>query len=309
MTMYAPAMESADRPADLYIDLLKECLLGRIYGPEQLHVPDREDDPAMRQAIATVNGAGLAATRLWVAPEEIYELGRNESTQVPERAATMIGRVRLDNVHECVNRALDDGVPGDLIEAGVWRGGVPILMRAMVKARGEDRLVWAADSFAGLPDVDLDTYPLDQEFIGHGKLDVRIEEAKEQFERYRLLDDGVRFLEGWFKDTLPAVAGQKFAVVRLDCDMYGSTLEALTMLYPGLSDGGYLIVDDYGAYNACRQAVTDYRDTHGITEPIETIDWTGVYWRKAGGSPPRRSRLRTAAHRVRTAARPPVRHP
>ena len=84
-----------------------------------------------------------------------------------------------------------------------------------------------------------------------------------------------------------AVAGEAFAVVRLDCDMYGSTLEALTMLYPSLSDGGFLIVDDYGAYNACRQAVSDYRDAHGITEPIETIDWTGVYWRKASGPQPR----------------------
>lgn len=288
---------------DLYIELLKECLLGRVYGREARYVPDRVDDPNIQPAVAAANSAGMAVTRLWVAPEEIYELGRNESTQVPERAATMIGRARLDNVHMCVETAIRDGVPGDLIEAGVWRGGVPILMRAIVKARGEDRLVWAADSFAGLPDPDLDAYPLDQEFIGHGKLDVAFEVAREQFEHYRLLDDGVRFLPGWFKDTLGEVSGRAFAVVRLDADMYGSTLEALTMLYPSLSDGGFLIVDDYGAYGACRQAVTDYRDTHGITEPIEQIDWTGVYWRKRGGPQrPRARRMQAAARRLKRAA-------
>ena len=129
-------------------------------------------------------------------------------------------------------------------------------------------------------DVDLETYPLDREFVGHQKLDVGIDDVREQFEQYGLLDDGVRFLEGWFKDTLPAVADREFAVIRLDGDMYGSTIEALTPLYPRLSPGGFLIVDDYGAYQACRQAVTDYRDANRITEPIEQVDWTGVYWQR-----------------------------
>jgi O-methyltransferase len=153
----------------------------------------------------------------------------------------------------------------------------------IVTARGEDRLVWVADSFAGLPDIDANAYPLDREFVGHQKLDVGIEDVRSQFERYGLLDDGVRFLHGWFKDTLPTLADREFAVVRLDGDMYGSTIEALTELYPRLSPGGFLIVDDYGAYHACRQAVADYRDAHGVIEPIQQIDWTGVYWRKRRG--------------------------
>jgi O-methyltransferase len=271
---------AASNPADLYLELLKECLLGRAYGPEVVHVPDRPEDPGMREAIDELTAVGIAVTRPHTVAEETYELGNNFVKGFPERAATMIGRVRLNNVHRCVERAIQDGVPGDLIETGVWRGGVPILMRAIVKARGEDRLVWVADSFVGLPDPDLAAHPLDREFIGHEKFDVGIDEVRAQFERYRLLDDGVRFLEGWFKDTLPTVAGREFAVVRLDGDMYGSTIEALTELYPLLSTGGFLIVDDYHAYHACSQAVTDYRDAHGITEPIEPIDWTGVYWRK-----------------------------
>jgi hypothetical protein len=159
-------------PGDLYLDLLKECLLGHVYGPQALHVPERPADPGMAEAIAELNSVGIDVTRPHVFPEEVYELGRNPLVDNPPYAATLIGRARLNNLHECVERAIRDGVPGDLIETGVWRGGATILMRAIVKARGEDRLVWAADSFAGLPDVDLETYPLDREFVGHQKLDV-----------------------------------------------------------------------------------------------------------------------------------------
>jgi O-methyltransferase len=69
-------------------------------------------------------------------------------------------------------------------------------------------------------------------------------------------------------------------VLRLDGDLYESTMDALTALYPKLSPGGYAIVDDYGAIPACRQAVHDYRDAHGITEPIQEVDWTGAYWQR-----------------------------
>jgi hypothetical protein len=191
-----------DTGTGLYIELLKECLRGGIYGPKTRHVPDTLDDPVIQQAVAAVGSAGMAVTRRRVAPEEFYELGRNVSTQVPRRAPMKIGRARLDNVHECVDRAIGEWVPPDVIDAGVWRGGVPILMRAIVKARGEDRLIGAANSFTGLPDPDLDAYPLDQEFVGHGKIDGSIEVARAEFQRYRPLDDGVQFLQGWFKDTL-----------------------------------------------------------------------------------------------------------
>jgi len=264
---------------DLYLDLLMECLIGRLYGPEVVHVPEAPEDPGMLEAILDLNSLGIDVTRPRPVPDEAYELGRN-FLDVPERAATICGRARLENVRQCVEHVLSDGVPGDLIETGVWRGGTTIFMRAMLKAHGADRLVWAADSFAGLPDPDLTTYPLDREFEGHGKLDIGIDEVRGWFERYGLLDDGVRFLEGWFKDTLPTLSDRSFALVRLDGDMYGSTIEALTALYPRLSPGGFLIVDDYGAYEACRQAVTDYREQHGITELIVGVDWTAVYWRK-----------------------------
>jgi hypothetical protein len=198
----------------------------------------------------------------------------------------MIGHKRLDNIRQCVTSVLEDNVPGDLIEAGVWRGGAAILMRAVLAAHGvSDRSVWLADSFEGLPAPDPGKYPGDRglDLSGARGLAVGVERVKENFARYGLLDDKVRFLVGWFKDTLPTAPVEQLALVRLDGDLYESTMDAITALYPKLSVGGYLIVDDYGNRmfaTACRQAIIDYRAMHDITEPIQEIDWTGAYWRR-----------------------------
>jgi O-methyltransferase len=199
----------------------------------------------------------------------------------------MIGKARMDNVRMCVESVLRDGVPGDLIETGVWRGGAAIFMRGILAAWGDvERKVWVADSFAGLPARDLEAYPQDglspegtETLSG---LVVSLEEVRENFRRYGLLDAQVAFLEGWFKDTLPCAPLSQLAVARLDGDLYESTMDALAPLYPKLQPGGYLIVDDYGTWPACRAAVDEYRSTHGITEPLISIDWASVYWRKQG---------------------------
>jgi hypothetical protein len=201
----------------------------------------------------------------------------------------------LDNVQFCVEDVLTNGVPGDLIETGVWRGGMTILMRAVLAAYGDTgRVVWVADSFQGLPPPDAERYPSDEgiDLSRVPELAVSLEQVKSYFDRYDLLDAQVRFLKGWFRDTLPHAPMQSLSVIRLDGDLYESTMDALTHLYPKLSVGGYLIVDDYGAILACREAVHDYREAHGITEKILPIDWTGVYWQRTeAGSPP------SAAHR------------
>ena len=95
------------------------------------------------------------------------------------------------------------------------------------------------------------------------------------------MDDQVGFIVGWFKDTLKYAPLKNLAVLRLDGDLYESTIQALEPLYPRLSVGGYCIVDDYGNINACREAVTDYRNSHSIKDEIIEIDGSGVYWRKS----------------------------
>ena len=198
-------------------------------------------------------------------------------------ADTMIGMKRLENIQRCVEAVLKAGVPGDLIETGAWKGGACILMRATLAAYGvTDRRVFVADSFEGLPKPDPLKYPADKSAKTYADecLSVSQEEAENNFRKYGLLDDQVVFLKGWFKDTLPTAPIEKLAVLRLDGNLYSSTMEALENLYPKLSRGGFCIIDDYRHLPACQQAVDDYRSRHGVKAPIQPIDWTGCFWQK-----------------------------
>jgi O-methyltransferase len=208
---------------------------------------------------------------------------RIEGRDWPKTAETMIGLKRLDNLHDCITDVLRRRVPGDFIEAGAWRGGATIFMRAALLAYDENRRnVWVADSFQGVAKPDPKLFPADarDEHWTHGELVVPLDEVKENFAKYALLDERVKFLPGWFKDTLPNAPIQQLAILRIDADLYESTMEALNHLYPKLSIGGYVIVDDYGAIAACRKAVEDFRVGKGIREELKHIDWTGVFWEK-----------------------------
>jgi O-methyltransferase len=208
---------------------------------------------------------------------------RREGRDWPTVAHTMIGARRIDQLRRCVEQVLDDDVAGDLIETGVWRGGATIMMNAVLEAYGiSDRLVWVADSFRGLPRPNPARYPHDKglDFADFTELSVPLEDVQANFRKYDLLNERVKFVEGWFSETLSGIAASEFVVIRLDGDLYESTMDALTALYPRLSPGGFAIIDDYGAIAACKAATHDYREMHGITEPVQEIDWTGVYWRK-----------------------------
>lgn len=207
---------------------------------------------------------------------------RRDGRDWPSTAETMVGEVRLRNVEDLLRLVLRRGIPGDVIETGVWRGGTCILMKAVLDVYGAlDRCVWVADSFAGLPEPDPDRgHPVlaEDDLSIHPELAVSVEMVMDNFRRYGLLDERVVFLEGWFKDTLPGSSIAEIAVLRLDGDYYESTMDALTNLYPRVSSGGFCIVDDYGCYETCREAVLDYRREHGITARLVEVDWTGVYW-------------------------------
>jgi len=237
-------------PKHLYLDLMKRCVTNMIYG---------RTEPKF-DALKRANG--------W---------------DWPVTAHTMIGMKRMDNIQACFERVIEDGVEGDLIETGVWRGGAVIFMRALLAAYGiTNRRIWCADSFEGLPVPNPQKYPADSGDSHHTQefLSVGLEEVKANFAAYGLLDDQVKFLEGWFEDTLPSAPISKLCICRLDGDMYGWTIVALESLYPKLSTGGFLIVDDWTLPGA-RKAVEDYRAKNGILDPILPIDRHSTYWRKS----------------------------
>ena len=241
-----------------YLDLLQSLLVGTLYRDgSQMPCGERQFDDCLRE-----NGLD------W-----------------PAQSLTMIGVKRMANLRELVESVLVNNIPGDLIETGVWRGGACIMMRAILKTCNiTDRRVWVADSFAGLPPVNAKLYPADigSEYHEYDELVVSLEEVQANFRAYDLLDDQVKFLQGWFKDTLPSAEIEQLALLRLDGDMYESTMDALTALYPKLSPGGYVIVDDYHIVPACKKAVGDYCRDNGIEPEIIEIDGSGVYWCKPG---------------------------
>ena len=248
----------------LYLSLLKRVLTNTVFNPE----PDASEGSTFRYVEASISH---------------YQQGP---------AVSMLPIARLDNLEACIRNVLNEGVPGDLVETGVWRGGATIFMRGVLKVLGvTDRLVWAADSFEGLPEPDAQKYPLEAKSYKsaamtkyYDHLAVGLEEVKRNFQAFDLLDDQVRFLKGWFKDTLPGAPIETISVLRLDGDYYESTRDALTGLYDRVSVGGYVIIDDYGedSWTYCRRAVDEFRQQRGIADPLVKVDAPCSFWKKSG---------------------------
>jgi O-methyltransferase len=266
--------------ADLYLDLIKRELT-RTLDPVEL-VPVAPDSTLKKAVIAPLLFFARRAGMEVVRPQAIDLAVREKGGDWPREAETMVGLRRLENIQTAVRTVIDEGVPGDWVETGVWRGGASIFARACLAAYGDtERVVWLADSFEGLPKP---TLPQDEtggaEMLwSYDELAVGVDTVRRNFERYGLLDERVRFLVGWFADTLPDAAIDEIAILRLDGDLYESTMDAL-VLYDKVSSGGFVIVDDYQVIPACSQAIDDFRRDREITAPIVPIDSDAVYWRK-----------------------------
>jgi O-methyltransferase len=250
-----------DSPADLYLELLKHSLTNTIFERE----PDIDDDE--------------------------FRFTMDFATHyVNSDAVSMLPLARLNNIRNCIEGILRDEIPGDLIETGVWRGGASIFMRGVLKAYSvDDRLVWVADSFEGLPAPDLNLFPLEAKVQSgpvmqkaYHNFAVGLEEVRRNFAAYGLLDDQVKFLKGWFKDTLPTAPIGALSLMRLDGDFYESTRDGLNNLYDRLSVGGYIIIDDYGedTWTYCRKAVDEFRIERGIEDPLIAVDSKCSYWQR-----------------------------
>ncbi|MBT3069471.1 TylF/MycF family methyltransferase [Rhodomicrobium sp. Az07] len=235
-----------------YLDLICDSLVGRL-----------NRDPAIQPHIGGYD-----------------DMHRLNGWDWPSGAPSMIGWRRMSHLRAECERVLTERVPGDFLEAGVWRGGAAMMMRAVLKAYNiGDRRVFAADTFAGLPD---DTDASDSAAVLHGNptFSVSLDEVKAAFRRYGLLDSQVVFLEGPFAKTLPSAPVASLALLRLDGDTFASARDTLAALYEKLSPGGSLILDDYFLFEDNRSAVEAFRSEREIATPIVRIDDYGGYWIK-----------------------------
>jgi hypothetical protein len=267
----------------MYIDLVKRCVLNIPYVDAELN-PIQPHGKLRKAILSLFKSANIQLAHLRRGNYERRIAGHDFS----DIAHSMLSFKRLDNLQMCVETTIRENIAGDLIETGVMRGGAVILMRAILRAYDvHDRTVWIADSFEGLPAPNPHEYPADAGALWHLRplTEVGVEHVRRNFERYGLFDDQVKFLPGWFRDTLPTAPIKQLAVLRLDGDLYESTMDALVPLYPKLTRGGFVIVDDYNL-PMCQRAVNDYRKEMGINDDMITIDDAGIYWRKTGEAAP-----------------------
>lgn len=254
-----------------YLDLLKMTLT-RSFPEERLaRIP-----PSTKTMQRRLRSAGYRAVNALLKPTKLVlvQSGR-------PNGESMLGVAELDNIEDCIARSVYMGVPGDVLEAGVWRGGASIFIRAALDAYGgKDRQLFACDSFEGLPKPAV-AQDAGSTFWEMDYLAVSVDQVKANFQRYGLLDDRTTFIKGFFSNTIPTAPVDKLCVLRVDGDMYESTYVCLQHLYPKVSPGGFVIVDDYDCVPECAKATEDYRREQGITAPMHHVGWGVVSWQKA----------------------------
>lgn len=258
----------------MYLDLIQKVIINEIY-----------QDPPLERSYFAKKLAKIGIYSRHQTSQNFVKKNRDSGLDWPSVAHSMIGKKRMSNLRHLLEDIIHNNVEGDFIETGVWRGGACIYAKAILNSYGlTDRNVWVADSFAGLPEPNIKKYKFDKG-DRHSKeevLAVSREQVEDNFRSYGLLDDSVKFLVGWFKDTLPSAPIEKLSILRLDGDMYESTMDALEALYKKVTPNGYIIVDDYHAVEGCRRAIHDYLNANCPNEnpKIIEIDGIGVYWKK-----------------------------
>jgi len=265
-----------------YLDLLKLTLSGSIYEESAWRILEPEERPGLRGRIRAAILRALQHRGLMVVRRDTYNEKRRELGQDwPMVGLTMVGHKRLENVRSCILTVIADKIPGDFVECGVWRGGASIYAKAVLNACGAgDRKVWLADSFQGMPALKVEEDKIDPDLSAVQYLAVTQDQVVANFRRFGLLDGNVRFIKGWFSESLPSAPIETIAVLRLDGDYYTSTMDSLTSLYSKVSPGGFVIIDDYNVFTGCKRAVTEFRAAHDINAELVPIDEYAVYWRR-----------------------------
>ncbi len=202
---------------------------------------------------------------------------------------TMTSVERMFALYQATNYVIDQNIPGDFVECGVWRGGSSLMVAQVLAHRGvSDRHLYLYDTFEGMSEPTAE----DVDFRGQ-KADQMLEQTQDQKETsvwcLANLDDvkltmsnssfpaeNIHYVEGKVEDTIPVtVPAGPIALLRLDTDWYTSTKHELIHLYPSLSASGVLIIDDYGHWEGCRKAVDEYFAEQKTSILLQRIDYTG----------------------------------
>ena len=270
-----------------YLELIKKSIIAEFYPFTYLGV-DHPTSNSLKRIIKKVILSLLSKKGLSIKKDitsDDFENGSKRSSL----SFSMVGKKRLNNVHELIDKIYKNKIEGDFLEAGIWRGGVVIFMKACLFAYNDSsRKIWGIDSFKGFPSLDLKNFPEDSIFEkilnkwNRQEMIVSKKEVIDNIKKFDLFDKQIELLEGWFSDILYNDNEiKKLSLCRIDGDLYQSTYEALVGLYPKISSGGYVIIDDYGLPSgACKKAVDRFRKENNINSELVKIDWVGVYWKK-----------------------------
>jgi O-methyltransferase len=203
--------------------------------------------------------------------------------------ATLTSIERLYAIYKAIEYILRHNIPGDFAECGVWRGGSVMMMAlALRQFGGPDRIIHCFDTFSGMTQPDAnDTQSHSgisaEEVLAGAKRDeddpfwaiAPLDVVKRNMISTGYPPDLVRFHKGRVEETLPTAAPERLALLRLDTDWYASTKHELNCLYPRLSTGGVLIIDDYGYWRGARQATDEYLAETRAKIMLNRIDFTG----------------------------------
>jgi len=204
------------------------------------------------------------------------------------RNFTMTSVERMHALYDGVRHVVACGVPGDLVECGVWKGGSAMLMALTLEALGDtERRLWLYDTFAGMTrpeEVDRrardgsDTITRWEFFDREGHNEwayAGLDEVRGNMRATGYPESRIVYVEGEVEQTLPMRIPERIALLRLDTDWYRSTRHELDHLFPRLQPGGVLVLDDYGSFEGARKAVDEYLAEHDIALFLHRIDSTG----------------------------------
>ncbi len=283
---------------DKYLALLRNTLTRAIDGdaidyrdadeaPSWIKPESEEDRKNIAKARELLRAVGSNSTEHWLDVRRCVRLDSRriaEGRQVHPNAETMVGLRRLENIEQLIRDVCEKNVPGDYVEAGVWRGGASIYAAACLQAYSRTpRAQYLYDTFGGFATVENPDSPdYGDEHWKQTMLQVSREAVRANFVKYGLLTDNVAFVEGDVRETAPRHPARPISVLRLDVDLYDPTMAALENFFPKISPGGFVIIDDWNyevnGRRPAQDAVKDYLAERRRSVEFVPIDYMAVFF-------------------------------